>query len=173
MPDPERHAEDRNAIESILRRIPGFRGYLEKEYRRDSDHLARKWLADRVQQAKKSLDAYLRILTEGGQLDALPQFERSRNRLDGLMSKLRGNVRGYSGFFDFVRVDERVLDRVYDHDLSLMRNVDELLQSIDQLRTKSDAPAALADQLQEHLEDVERKYAQRAEILQGLQSEAM
>ncbi len=39
--EPERHAEKRNFVESILRHIPGFRGYLEKEYRRDSDYLAR------------------------------------------------------------------------------------------------------------------------------------
>ena len=42
-------------MESILRKIPGFRGYLEKEYRRESDHLARTWLADRVGQCKTGL----------------------------------------------------------------------------------------------------------------------
>lgn len=171
MPDPERHADDRNAIESLLRRIPGFRGYLEKEYRRDSDHLTRKWLADRIQRAKGSLDAYLRTLADAGTLDALPQFERSRTKLDGIMSKMRGDVRGYSGFFDFVRVDERMLDRVYDHDVSLMRDVDALLQAVDQLPTHADSPNTLAGRLHQQVEELERKYGQRAEILQGLQAD--
>ena len=39
MPEPRAHMEHRGFRESILRHIPGFRGYLEKEYRRDSDAL--------------------------------------------------------------------------------------------------------------------------------------
>ena len=53
MPEPRQHAQSRGWIESILRRIPGFKGYLEKEYRRDSDALQRTWLADRLQRASQ------------------------------------------------------------------------------------------------------------------------
>ncbi len=53
MPEPRQHAQSRGWIESIGRRIPGFKGYLEKEYRRDSDALQRTWLADRLQRAKR------------------------------------------------------------------------------------------------------------------------
>src|SRR5262245_518811 len=56
VPDPSRHAESRNWIESLARHIPGFKGYLEKEYRRDSDHLARTWIADQLQKSKTALD---------------------------------------------------------------------------------------------------------------------
>ena len=38
-------------VETILRYIPGFRGYLEKEYRRDADALQRQWLTDRLKRA--------------------------------------------------------------------------------------------------------------------------
>ena len=47
MIDPEHHAEGRNFVESILRHVPGFRGYLEKEYRRESDYLLRTAMASR------------------------------------------------------------------------------------------------------------------------------
>ena len=30
MVDPAQHADSRNLVESMLRNIPGFRGYLEK-----------------------------------------------------------------------------------------------------------------------------------------------
>ena len=49
MTEPKDHVENRNLIESILRRIPGFRGYLEKECRRESDQLQRKWQAEAVE----------------------------------------------------------------------------------------------------------------------------
>ena len=53
MPEPRQHTENRGWIESIGRRIPGFKGYLEKEYRRDADALQRTWLAERLQRFKR------------------------------------------------------------------------------------------------------------------------
>ena len=168
MTDPERHADNRNAIESLLRKIPGFRGYLEKEYRRESDHLARTWLADRLHQAKVGLDNYARSLVDAAKLDDLPHFERLRSRIDGLQSKVRGDVRGYSGFFDYVRVDEQILDDVYDHDMSLMGDVDSLVDSVDGLAGKDKSPVALASDLLSQVEAIEREYAKRSEMLRGL-----
>ena len=115
MPDPKEHAENRGAVETILRFVPGFRGYLEKEYRRESDRLARAWLAEKLQRAKSGLDNFSRTQVDAGRIDALPQCNRVRGRLDRLIARLSGGVPGYSGFFDFVQVDEDVLDDVYDH----------------------------------------------------------
>ena len=60
MPEPRDHTEDRNWIEAVLRYVPGFRGYLEKEYRRESDDLQRDWLADRLQRSKRAINASAR-----------------------------------------------------------------------------------------------------------------
>src|SRR5689334_4122132 len=115
MPEPRQHAQSRGWIESILRRIPGFKGYLEKEYRRDSDSLQRTWLADRLQRSKRSLDAYARTLVDAGKLDAVAQIDRFKGRLDKAIGRLRGAMAGYSGFFDLVQVDEASLQRVYEY----------------------------------------------------------
>ena len=168
MTDPERHVENRNKVESLLLKIPGFRGYLEKEYRRESDHLARTWLADRFHQAKIGLDNFTRSLVEAANLDDLPHFERLRGRIDGLQSKVRGDVRGYSGFFDYVRVDEQTLDDVYDHDMSLMGDVESLVDSVDGLAGSDKSPSALASDLLGQVEAIEREYAKRSEMLRGL-----
>jgi len=113
MPEPKEHTEKRNIVETILRYIPGFRGYLEKEYRRDSDHLQREWLADRLQRSKRAIDQFSRPLADAGKIDLLPEVDRLRGKLDTLIARIRGAMRGYSGFFDLVRVDEALLDRVY------------------------------------------------------------
>ena len=106
MPEPRQHTEHRNALESLLRHIPGFRGYLEKEYRRDSDALQRTWLSDRLQQAKRSLDTVSSQLADAGRLDLLTQYDRLRAKLDKLIARIRGAWQGYSGIFDLVRIDE-------------------------------------------------------------------
>jgi hypothetical protein len=98
MRDLTEHFERRNALETILRYIPGFHGYLEKEYRRDADALQRQWLADQLQQAKRPLDDLGRTWLERGQLDQLGQIDLLRSRLDQLIGRIRGAMRGYSGF---------------------------------------------------------------------------
>lgn len=170
-PDPRRHADDRGVIESILRFIPGFHGYLEKEYRRESDHLARTWLADQLQAAKRGLDDNMRTLVEAGQLDQIAPWERVRTRLDGLISQLRSGVRGYSGFFDFVRVREDLLDKVYDHDRALMTDVRALAESMQQLSSKPDSSSAAAAELLQQIDSIEQQYDKRAEMLNGLNAQ--
>ena len=168
MIDPKRHAENRNPLESVLRRIPGFQGYLEKEYRRESDHLARTWLADRLQQGQRSLDNAMRGLVDAGQIDRLPAWERAKNRLEGLVLKIRGAVRGYSGFFDFVRVDEGLLEQAYEHDMSLLQDVEELVQRLEHLAATPEPSETAPIQLLQQVESVERKFAKRGEMLRGM-----
>ncbi len=133
MPEPRQHSEHRNALESVLRHIPGFKGYLEKEYRRDSDELARTYLADRLQQAKRAMDTVASQLADAGRLDLLTQYDRMRAKIDRLIARIRGAWQGYSGLFDLVRVDEGRLDRVYEHDMLMIEQTDDFLESVKRL----------------------------------------
>src|SRR5688500_9611036 len=84
MVNPKKHADQRGWIESVLRYVPGFKGYLEKEYRRESDVLARTHLADRLQAGKRGINQYQRTLLESGRLDDLPALERMITAIDTL-----------------------------------------------------------------------------------------
>ena len=167
MREPKDHTRDRNFIEDVLRRIPGFRGYLEKEYRRESDDLQRDWLANRLQRAKRAIDAASRPLADAGQIDALPQFDRMRGRLDKLIGRIRGAVQGYSGFFDLVRVDEALLEQVYEHDLALMGQVESLAASIEELPAAGQEIAAGLLEIVALIDDVEHRWDGREDLLQG------
>jgi hypothetical protein len=166
MTDPARHAQDRSWPESIARKIPGFRGYLEQEYRRESDHLLRQSLAEKLQGAKTQLDQLLRRLVDAVRLDDLPGYERVRGRLDGLINQLRSAERGYSAVFGFVRVREKELDQVYQVDMSLTDQVEAFVP-----RCTSPAPGQTASdhvtELIEKIDSLEKQFAQRAQILKG------
>jgi hypothetical protein len=169
MPEPREHAQSRGWIESILRRIPGFKGYLEKEYRRDSDALQRSWLADRLQRTKPALDAYGRVLVDAKKLDTLTQLDHFKSRLDKNISRLRGAMQGYSGFFDLVQVNEALLDRVYQQDVKTMDSAETLAAGIEKLSTATaDTPAPLPA-LNDQLGLVEQAIDHRQDILKGLE----
>jgi hypothetical protein len=169
MPEPLQHSQNRGRIESILRHIPGFKGYLEKEYRRDSDALQRTWLADRLQRAKPALDSYGRTLITAKKLDLMSELDRFKSRLDRTVSRLRGAMPGYSGFFDLVQIDEHVLDRVYQQDVKTMDTVDTLAGAIEKLATTpADAESPLAA-LSDQLAQVDQAIDHRTDMLKGLE----
>ncbi len=169
MPQPKDHTQKRGVIETIGRHIPGFRGYLEREYRRDSDKLQRDWLADRLQRSKRSIDDVINRLTDAGHLDSLPACDRLRARLDKLMGRIRGAMRGYSGFFDLVNVDEALLDRVYEHDVKMMDQVEALAESVESLPADPTALRQAIDRSLGQLEKVEQEFQMRVDILRGLE----
>ena len=168
MPDAERHADDRPWLESMIRKIPGFQGYLEMGYRRESDRLQREWLADRLQRSKQGLSDYTLTLTNAGHIDQLPVCDQMRNRLDRVISRLRGSVSGYSGFFDFVQVDEERLDEVYAHDLSLTERVESLAERIENLPQATEAPTTLMPQLMQAIGELEEQVDAREDLLKGM-----
>lgn len=168
MPDPREHTKNRNIIESVLRHIPGFRGYLEKEYRRDSDTLQREWLANRLDRSKSGLDDLTRALADAAQIDVLPQCDRLRGRIDKLSSRIRGAMKGYSGFFDLVKIDEEVLDRIYEFDANLVESIDELATRIEALSESTDDVAGTVKDLLQRVDDLDKVWDERDDLLKGL-----
>jgi hypothetical protein len=170
MPEPIEHAENRGVIESILMWIPGFRGYLRKDNRREADELQRNWLADRLERGKRGLNELARRLTDRGQIDALGEVERLRANLDKVIARVRGAMQGYSGFFDLVEIDEEVLDRIYHFDASLMERVADVADRLEALGTYAEQAAG------ETLAEVRRKVAEidaawdeREDLLSGIE----
>src|SRR6266436_8844037 len=113
-----------NALERLMNSIPGFKGYREKVLRRDADRLQREHLALRLEQGKKALNRIAADISRGGDLDVINDVETARKRLDKVANRLRYAERGYSGFFDAVKVDETVLAKVYELDLSLLEGIE-------------------------------------------------
>jgi len=169
VPEPKKHYETRGWIESVLRYIPGFRGYLEKEYRRESDELQRAWLADRLQRSKRGLDTLAAALVDAARLDDLPPLERLRSRLDRLIARIRSAMQGYSGFFDLVQVSEQTLDRIYEHDLSLMEQVAELADAVEALGKKQETAGDEIPPLLAQIEMLEDAWDRREDMLKGLE----
>jgi len=168
MTEPKDLLRGRPFLESLLRYLPGFRGYMEPEYRREADQMQRDFLAERLQRARRGLDELARRLTDQVQLDALPLVDRVRARLDKLMTGIQGAMPGYSAFFSLVQVDSTLLDKVYEFDAQLTQRVEGLAQQIEQLpQHLTDAGNQLyatlttLDQLEEHWQG-------RDQILRGM-----
>jgi hypothetical protein len=158
-----------NWLEKIANAIPGFKGYREKELRRDSDRLQREHLSARLEECKRGLNEVGTALTRGGDLDVMNDVETARKRVDKVVARIRYADRGYAGFFDAIKVDEAMLQRIYDFDLSLLDGVDAARVAA------SDAAAAPAEGRREALQALtaridalDARLAEREAILGGV-----
>src|SRR5258706_5140051 len=113
-----------NTLERLMNSVPGFKGYRERDLRRDADRLQREHISARLEDGKKALNQVANAITRGGDLDVINDVETARKRLDKVANRIRYSERGYSGFFDVVKVDETVLARVYQFDMGLVEDVD-------------------------------------------------
>jgi len=146
-----------SALEQIANAIPGYKGYRDRELRRDADRLEREHLAERLETCKKGLNEAAAAVTRSGNLDAINDIETARKRLDKAIARIRHADRGYSGFFDPVKVDEAALARVYEFDLGLVGSVEEVVA------TGGDVKALIAK-----IDAVDVRLSDREAILAGI-----
>lgn len=121
---------EQNWLERLADAVPGLKGYRDKEARRDTDKRFREYLGDRIDRARRNLDAIKATLVNEAQLEPLDQLDRYSQRLLKIANLVRYATYGYSGFFDQVKIQEAELDKIYQYDLSLVADVDAVENSI-------------------------------------------
>ncbi len=116
----------RDPLQAMLRWVPGFAGYADRDDRRQADAQQRHWLAERLERGKRGLERYARALVEAGQLEAILPVDRLRGQVDQLCHRLRGALQGgdtTEGFFTMRVLERDRLERIYQHDLALIERV--------------------------------------------------
>ena len=156
-----------NALERLMNAVPGFKGYRERDLRRDADRLQRENLATRLDEVKKGLNQVAAALTRNGGLDAINDVETARKRLDRVANRIRYAERGYSGFFDVIKVDETVLARVYQFDLGLVEDVEAVRTAAAEATSAPDPRAALQD-LIGRIDALDARLSERESVLRGV-----
>jgi hypothetical protein len=129
----EQIKDDRGRIESFLGKIPGYKGYKEKEMRREADKMLRDALARRLQEQWRRLPDVQKQLLSSAQIQWLDDIEGATMKLQLFIDRLKTATYGYAGFFDAARVKEEELDQLYNFDMALDENVDEITAAIDTL----------------------------------------
>ena len=161
-----------SATERIAMYIPIYRGYREKNLRRDEDRAVRAELSRAVQGSKADLAAIQRELVSQPQL--MMDVERIRTKVDRYDTDIRKAVNGYSAFHTSVKILEDDLDRLVEwdakliDDIQLLRTVTEVL--LDQLDKGEDMKAEIRN-LERGVDDMIEAYNQREAVMKGFAQE--
>ena len=165
----EEAQERRNWLERLMDKIPGFKGFQNRELRREVDKLQREHLAKELGQIKQAVRGKAQAYTDAGQIGALYLFGRMDGRLDGLSQAIRFADYGQSGFFDVVKINEAELDALYQFDLSLVEDIARLAGDVAAIPLPGQGDAQEAcNQALAHIATLGDKWAERKNVISGV-----
>ncbi len=148
--------------------IPGYKGYKEKEARRDSDRLLREAIVRRLGDRKGALDRIIADHSRRMQFDALEPLELAKRRIEKTADLVRHAPAGYSGKWDTVQIREEDLDKIYRHDLGIRDLVEKTAGQLAALEGAKDPSALLAD-LHATLQQLEEQVRSRDKCFTEIQ----
>lgn len=123
-----------SGFEKLVSKIPGYKGYKEKEQRREADKLLREHIANRMRTVKTQLDNLQNDLIGAGKIDLLDETGSAATQLQTFIDRVRTAPYGYAGLFDATRIKEDDLDRVYEFDAALLGYADRIEGAVSRAR---------------------------------------
>lgn len=170
----ERVSKEMGLLERMLTYIPGYRGYKEKEIRRETDRLVRMEIVNRLKSAKNTLKRtlsdplFLRRFSE----EDVWRLDTLLSRLDRVEQRVEHAVAGYAGMFDSVKVRENKLDAVLQHDLGLIERAEAIKGGVENLvkNQASEEWRGMIMNLLDKVDELDALVNERAELLRGLTS---
>ena len=164
---------ERSLLEKIMGYIPGYRGYKEKELRRESDRLIRMEVVNRLKAAKTAFRRTFAnpLLIQKLSGDDTFRYEALNSRLDRVTQRIDRAVAGYAGMFDAIKVKEDKLDSVLKHDLSLIEQAESVKADVEKavgIDPATDEWRAAMDALIAKVEGLDSLVNERSNLLRGL-----
>jgi hypothetical protein len=160
---------DMDPFKKILGKIPGFKGYIERQSRRDSDKLLRDTVAMRFEEQWQRVSSLQRDFISQGQISYVDDLEAAAIKLRTFADRIRRAPRGYSGLFDAVKINEEELTKIYQYDAAMLELADEVGRSIDNVEASigTDGLPAAIRHLVSTTQECIQVYDRRSEVVFG------
>jgi hypothetical protein len=156
--------------EKVMLVLPGFKGYKEKELRRETDRLVRSHLRSRLNGVRNDMKKIYQKIVDMRATEIWTEMDRLLAKADRVEQKIRHASYVYSGFFNAVKVDERRLDKVVEQDLKQLESMKSIESKAETFKREVFAgqltnARAHIDGLEEALETLEKDFDQRSDLI--------
>ncbi|HZW03394.1 MAG TPA: hypothetical protein VFF68_05685 [Anaerolineaceae bacterium] len=166
-----RITNEQDLLTRLVSKIPGFRGYVERETRRSADKMIREVIASRFEEQWQHISRLQRDLIGARQIDLVDDLEAAAIKLRQFADRIRHAAYGYAGFFDAIKIQEEELSRIYQFDLQLLEKVDEISNAVGNVESSigtDGLPAAIRHLTTVAQETIET-YNRRMEVIQAME----
>lgn len=129
-----RIVSQRGSAEKLLARVPGFRGYMEMNARRQADHLMREHVAGQLRQQLTRLSQIETMLLDADGLQYMSKTRSAKTKFQTFIDRIATDTPGYSGFFDAVKIGPQDLEIIYAFDQALLDYAHKFGETLDALQ---------------------------------------
>jgi len=157
--------QSKNWLERIAEKIPLYKGYKEKEIRREADKIERSLTASRLDDCLARLDGLKAALLQAGKLDLLDDVDLVMRKLRRVKDRIQFADYGYAGLFSAAKVDESVLDEVRAFDAQIDQEAAAVCQLVEALAPVSSSLAGDLQLLSGRLEELDTRFDERENII--------
>ena len=168
----EASKENRGILERICLWIPGYRGYRQKNIRRDVDQEVRSQVVRAIDECKIILANIQRGIVENGDIQMAKSVEKLRIKTDTYLKNIESAEAGYSGIWEATKTLEDELDAVMEWDAKLLESAADLKKLLNSIMDKVDSGSVdiKADLrgIERFLDDLDAGLGTRAQVLRGL-----
>ena len=123
--------------------IPGFKGYIERQNRRDADKVLRDTVARRFEEQWKRASQIQTDMVSNGQISFVDDMEKAAIKLRTFIDKISTAPRGHSGLFDAVKINEAELEKIYQFDAAFFDLGEQVGRALDNVEASLGDEAAL------------------------------
>jgi hypothetical protein len=154
-------------FKKIASKIPGFKGYVERQNRRDSDKLIRDTIYRRFRELEGRVSDLQVEFINQGEIKHTDDLEKAALRLRTFADRVRTAPRGYSSLFEAIKINEAELAKLYEYDATLLDKAEEVGRAIDNVQASvgtDGLPAAIRN-LQTLSKECIKAYDRRQEVV--------
>ena len=109
----------KNIFDKIGSLIPGYRGYAERDGRRNCDKLLRNQISERLIYCESIINNRIKSEVKNNNLVSLRDLEDCQQKLNTLSDKIKYAPYGESSFFGDSQIKENELQNIYELDFEL------------------------------------------------------
>jgi len=113
------------SLERLIKRIPGFAGYLDKKARRTADRMLRDHIADELSQRIARLNQIENTILNNGGLSYMSKTSSAKLKLQHFHDLVKTAAPGYSGILEAIKIGPEELDKLYSFDEALIAYADK------------------------------------------------
>ncbi len=164
-------SSNRNAIDRLMARIPGFEGYQDRLARRQADRILRDYLADQISVLINRFIGIEKDLLETGGLTLMTKTSAAKSKMQLYRDRIKAAALGYSGFFEAIKIESGELEKLYSFDEAQTQYIDKLSEEVEAFVNAAKANQGVTealDALEATADKANEAYALREETLTNL-----
>ncbi|MDE1769500.1 MAG: hypothetical protein KGI28_02965 [Thaumarchaeota archaeon] len=171
-PDIRKTVEDnRGTLKKLQLKIPGLKEYRQLEDIRAADQLLRKQISDKLNNAKTKLEDLRRALSAKNDFNNLTIIGNMISQIQQVSGAIQHSQQGSAGISPNIRIDEGVLNKLYEYDFSSVNASEQIFNSCS--NSVSDynsgkSPQDISAFITSMLDDLNKAWQQRLDSVENI-----